>query len=161
MSSITLNDLQLGTEIYYHGDMANEPGFGKIMSTYFNASGSFVDVLMNDGRIFKSLAVTNFSAEYKGTGLTKFVTKEAYNAYREKKMAHLKYALEDINDHAPVDVKFGYIQWPILPDQLPAQKIVIYVDPGHGSHVVYDPKRHNLSPNDCAKILTEIITKEW
>lgn len=159
MTKLTLIDLPIETEIYYHGDMANEPGFGQVDANYFSASGEFVDLLMDDGRIFESLSVSNFSEEYDGTGLTKFVTRKAYNEWKSKQLAFLNRKLDGIKKPSPV--KFGYIQWPILIEQIPGQKILIYVDPGHGSHIVYDPKKHDLSLDDLAKIIVQIIGKEW
>lgn len=70
-----------GTKIYYGGDMANLEGFGTITDVIYTSHGTTYVIQMEDSRIIK---VPNycFSNEYKGHGGTRFVTKEAYENYR-------------------------------------------------------------------------------
>jgi len=82
MLSLKLSDLPEGIEIYYHGDMANDSGFGVVSGHNVDKFGHFVKVTMNDGRRF-TLPVSNFSSEYAGNGLTRFVTRAAYNDYQK------------------------------------------------------------------------------
>ena len=153
MPKLNLVDLKVGTEIYYGGDMANDPGFGIVIATHYSKSGQFLDVKIDDGRIFKSLSIMNFSSEYDGTGMTKFVKREAYNEWREKQLEMVHRGLYG----KPEKVKFGYVQFPLIP----GQKIQIYVVPDHGSHIIYDPDRHELSIEDHKKILSYILKKEF
>ena len=74
--------LQKGTEIYYTGDMANSEGFGEITKLYNDEYGDFVNITMDDGRKMKRLYTSMFSEKYSGNGSTRFVTKKAYDEYR-------------------------------------------------------------------------------
>ena len=75
-------ELTKGTRIYYGGDMANDDGTGTIIETYVDRWGSFVNIAMDDGREINDIRPGAFSEEYKGHGGTRFVTLEAYNAFR-------------------------------------------------------------------------------
>lgn len=77
-----MKTLPAGTRIYYGGDMANDEGFGTIKRAYRDRWGEFYDIDFEDGREMKALATVMFSEEYKGHGGTRFVTLEAYKAYR-------------------------------------------------------------------------------
>lgn len=77
------------TRIYYAGDMANDEGFGTIIKAYQDKWGSFYNILMDDGREINSLHTIAFSEIYKGHGGTRFVTEDAYNAYKEEMIQNL------------------------------------------------------------------------
>ena len=85
---MTLSDLPVGTEIYYHGDMANRDGFGKIVK---HTAGQWVSpsvtIDMEDGRHINLLPVCIFSEKYLGHGGTRFVTRAAYNRWYTERMA--------------------------------------------------------------------------
>ena len=77
-------EIQKGTKIFYHGDMANPQGFGVVTNRYANEWGEFVDIKMEDGREKIRITIVAFSDKYLGNGLTRFVTLKAYNEYRRK-----------------------------------------------------------------------------
>lgn len=78
-----LEDLPKGTRIYYGGDMANMDGFGTIIETISDKWGQFVTIKMDDGRDIEHLPICAFSPIFKGHGGTRFVTIDAFNAYRQ------------------------------------------------------------------------------
>ena len=80
-------NLNEGTRIYYGGDMANPDGFGVITKAYSDKWGSFVDVVMDDGREMRGLHTVGFSATYSGNGSTRFVTEAAYDEWRANQIA--------------------------------------------------------------------------
>ena len=87
-------ELTKGTRIYYGGDMANDDGTGTIIEAYVDKWGSFVDITMDDGRKINGLSIVSFSPEYLGHGGTRFVTLEAYNAFRRtqfERMGFMEY----------------------------------------------------------------------
>lgn len=73
--------LSVGTEIYNAGDMANNAGFGTIVK---NTDGR-IKIKMDDGRIIE-IQSYQFSEKYSGNHSTRFVTKEAYNTYRNEQL---------------------------------------------------------------------------
>lgn len=74
--------LAVGTRIYTTGDMANASGFGVVKSN----DGSMVTMAMDDGRTISTVAC-GFSSVYKGHCGTRFVTEDAYKAWRNEKLA--------------------------------------------------------------------------
>lgn len=75
-------DLKKGTRIYYTGDMANKEGLGVIThQSHRMYGGTFVTAKMDDGRIFKSLSLLDFSDTYKGTCGSRFTTEEAFEEF--------------------------------------------------------------------------------
>ena len=79
--------LTVGTEIYYAGDMANEPKFGIIAAVLEDKMyGTHLEVIYDDGTTTR-LSPCQFDDEYLGHAGTRFVTKAAYLAYREAAMA--------------------------------------------------------------------------
>jgi len=80
-------DLTEGTRIYYGGDMANSDGFGEITKAYSDRWGSFVDVVLDDGRHMRGLHTVGFSKTYSGNGSTRFVTEAAYDEWRANQIA--------------------------------------------------------------------------
>jgi len=78
--------LKKGTRIYYGGDMANDEGFGTITSQTTDKFGTFVGIKMDDGREM-NISIVCFSDEYLGHGGTRWVTKEAWEKFRNKTFA--------------------------------------------------------------------------
>jgi len=52
--------LTAGTKIYYTGDMANRDGFGTISTVIEDRFGTFYNIVMNDGRVFRSIMHCQF-----------------------------------------------------------------------------------------------------
>jgi len=82
-----------GMRIYWTGDMANDEGFGTIEVVYENRWGKFVDIAFDDGRFTQGISQHMFSPEYLGHGGTRWVTADAYKAWRREKMAQLTASL--------------------------------------------------------------------
>lgn len=80
--------LEIGTEVYNHGDMANEPKFGTVTGVSQDAYGTHLDVTYEDGTRTR-LQPCQFSEEFKGHSGTRFVTRAAYQAWRDGRMALL------------------------------------------------------------------------
>jgi hypothetical protein len=88
--------IEIGTEIYYHGDMANQSGFFKVVNVDYVYPGQSIqgaefelqelDGEFSEGRKFKIFG-SMIDAEYKGHGGTRFVTRAAYDAYRAELLA--------------------------------------------------------------------------
>ena len=76
--------MEQGTRIYFHGDMANSEGTGTVIEIKETKWGTDIIIKMDDGRDI-TVSPCNFSSEYKGNGLTRFVTLEAFNSYRKEK----------------------------------------------------------------------------
>ena len=55
----------------------------QVTETITDKWGQFVTIKMDDGRDIEHLPICGFSSEYKGHGGTRFVTIDAYNAYRQ------------------------------------------------------------------------------
>jgi hypothetical protein len=76
-----------GTEIYYTGDVANQPGFGVITTLNRDPQwGDTYDFTLEDGREIKGIATHSLGDKYEGHGGTRFVTREAYDAFRQEKL---------------------------------------------------------------------------
>jgi len=73
-----------GTEIYYTGDQANIGGFGVVTRSFEDKWGKWSDIKMNDGRDFANTPTSVISTNYNGTCSSRFVTRDAYNAYRQE-----------------------------------------------------------------------------
>jgi len=69
------------TRIYYHGDIANESGFGTVISRHETKWGVTINIAMDDGRHI-AIEETRFDKIYYGSGSTRFITEEAYKAWR-------------------------------------------------------------------------------
>ena len=87
--------LSENTRIYYGGDMANDSGLGTIVLNNSDKWGNWVNILMDDGRTMH-IPTSGFSPVYKGHGGTRFVTIDAYNAYRKNGLAQM-----GITDYTP------------------------------------------------------------
>ena len=84
--------LDVGTRIFYTGDMANSDGFGvvtkKIPEGSYNSA--CVEIKMDDGREMKMLPELLFSPKYSGNGSTRFVTEKAYKEWRKASIARMR-----------------------------------------------------------------------
>ncbi len=85
-----LDELPVGTRIYYGGDMANQSDFGVITKHRSDKFGQFVDTKLDDGRVQRSLPLCVFSPVYKGHGGTRFVTEKAYKEYRQQHLQNMQ-----------------------------------------------------------------------
>tara|TARA_Y100001937_G_scaffold127692_1_gene200717 strand:+ start:1741 stop:1992 length:252 start_codon:yes stop_codon:yes gene_type:complete len=74
--------MKKGTKIYYTGDQANIGGFGIVTRSFEDKWGKWSDIKMDDGRDFSNTPTNIISTRYHGTCGSRFVTKEAYDAYR-------------------------------------------------------------------------------
>jgi len=74
--------MEMGTKIYYTGDQANIGGFGIVTRSFEDKWGKWSDIKMDDGRDFGNTPTSIISTKYNGTCGSRFVTKEAYDAYR-------------------------------------------------------------------------------
>jgi hypothetical protein len=78
----------IGTEIYYTGDMANQSGFGVI--TAHRAGGNYgspsMDILMEDGREMFAIHMANFG-RHPGR---RFWTKAEYMMDRQQKIDQMR-----------------------------------------------------------------------
>ncbi len=84
-------EYKIGQKIYYRGDMANQPGWFEIVAIVNNGYCKGYDLKEIDGeRIFKSIYENMIYDIDKGNGLTRFVTEEAYKAYREQQLKALQ-----------------------------------------------------------------------
>lgn len=72
-------NLEIGTKVYYTGDMANDEGHGTIIG---ERDGRYI-VRLEDGRIFRPLPI-GVAKRYDGSGRYRFVTEGAYEAWREE-----------------------------------------------------------------------------
>ena len=77
-----IEDLPIGSRIYYGGDIENENGFGTVMEhKQDNSFGDFLTVLLDDGRCLKMIPALIIKNYYAGNGSTRLVTLQAYNSY--------------------------------------------------------------------------------
>jgi hypothetical protein len=79
------NEMQIGTHIYYHGDMANQSGFFKVVEID-GSHAKMVEIEVEGCNEIRNINIPVYGIdnEYKGHGGTRFVTRDAYNAYREE-----------------------------------------------------------------------------
>lgn len=88
-NNISRDYLEIGTKIYYTGDMANIEGFGEIIDikdSKFYGPKADIYVKLEDGRDMRILPL-NISNEYHGTCNPRFVTLDAYNRYHDEVVA--------------------------------------------------------------------------
>lgn len=81
----TINDLAIGTEIYYTGDMANQSGFG-VVSAHRPAtrwSKETADLKLDDGREINAIGPHMFDASLG----RRFVLRTEYETERAEKIA--------------------------------------------------------------------------
>ena len=82
------NTLEVGTEIYYTGDIANADGFGEIVETVASRMTKTIGIRFKDGREMTVRAV-QIGAEYHGHCNPRFVTRAAYDAYYNQRTANV------------------------------------------------------------------------
>jgi hypothetical protein len=84
-----LNELPIGTRIYYTGDMANIEHFGTITAHKSGRFGDQIEITPDADAERKPYWIPPemFSVKYLGHGGTRFVTEAAYHAWRESQMA--------------------------------------------------------------------------
>ncbi len=75
----TLN-IEVGTRIYNHGDMANVAHFGTITKIADN----YITIKIDDTEKTYCIPACMFSPVFKGNGLTRIVTEKAYKEYRKE-----------------------------------------------------------------------------
>ena len=90
----------IGQKIYYTGDMANCPGWFRI--TGFREVGQYNPNMyalteINGDRIFNGVFEIGIADKYDGRGGIRFVTEEAYKAYREQQLIALYESIEGEN----------------------------------------------------------------
>jgi hypothetical protein len=99
----------IGTETYYAGDIANTPGFGKIVKLIPNERfGATYDIEMEDGRPLLGIPTMLVSDKYEGHPSPRFVTKAAYDAYWKQRVKGKPY-FHGI-EHLTID-DAGYLSW--------------------------------------------------
>lgn len=84
--------IQVGSRIYYRGDMANNPGWFTVtgLRPATKYSPEQVELMEVEGE-FRSKVVPAFMVSHKdsGNGSTRFVTERAYNELRAERMAEM------------------------------------------------------------------------
>ena len=86
-----MENLYVGTEIYYTGDQANRSGFGKVVGVGCDSFISrWYDIELDDGRKISSLNHVCFRPKYAGNCSTRFVTRAAYDEWRAEALARLE-----------------------------------------------------------------------
>jgi|TARA_R110000824_G_scaffold369135_1_gene558553 hypothetical protein len=91
INDIEMTDIKVGTRIYYGGDMANPDGFGTVSDVGRNSfTAKWYSIDMDDGTFISMLPACMFSKKYAGNGSTRFVTKDAYDAWRAEALADMK-----------------------------------------------------------------------
>jgi hypothetical protein len=99
----------IGTEIYYAGDIANTPGFGKIVRLTPNERfGATYDIELDDGRELRGIPTILVGNEYHGYHGTRFVTRAAYDAYWKERVESPAW-FHGI-EHMTLD-EDGYLRW--------------------------------------------------
>jgi len=69
---------EIGTRVYYRGDMANSDGFGTITSIRSDKYANWTEITLDDGRTLRP-NTSMISDTDSGNGLTRIVTLAAYN----------------------------------------------------------------------------------
>jgi hypothetical protein len=76
----------IGTEIYYAGDIANQPGFGKIVRLEQSPRfGATYDIELEDGRDMLGIPTILVGDKYLGHGGARLVTRAAYEAWKAER----------------------------------------------------------------------------
>jgi hypothetical protein len=84
-----MKNIEIGTKIYYRGDMANMEGFGEVTSVMNDRFGSYFSAVLEDGREINKLPAHMLSEEDTGNGMTRFCTLAAFNERRELILADM------------------------------------------------------------------------
>jgi len=91
--------LSIGTRIFNGGDMANAEHFGtitKIIQTRWQQEYEITPDPDAERKPY-TIPFCGFSDVYLGHGGTRFVTEEAYKAYRMKKIEEMRQAMAKLN----------------------------------------------------------------
>ncbi len=88
-----MNDLSIGTRIFNHGDMANVPTWSVIVGRKEDEWGVSYTLRDEDDGHQWGIFAGQVSAEYKGNGLTRIVTEEAFAVWHREKLAQLEAAV--------------------------------------------------------------------
>lgn len=76
----------IGTEIYYTGDMANQPARGEVVKHRHSTDwGGSLDIRLEDGRECKGIQMSNFS----GPG-RRFILWTEYQTERERQIEEMR-----------------------------------------------------------------------
>ena len=84
--------LELGSKIYYTGDMANQDGFFEVFAFRNPNCYDIKECQGGDGRVFCGVYDSQIAREYSGHCGTRFVTLEAHDAYRNARIEEAKRA---------------------------------------------------------------------
>ncbi len=87
---MTENELRIGTEVYYTGDMANVSGFGKVTAWTHGRFGSQVQITLEDGGGEDGEEARGFwvhPASFDPSPGRRFVLRSEYEANRAARMA--------------------------------------------------------------------------
>ncbi len=79
-----LSELEIGTKLFYTGDIANASDWGEILSKSESPSdgfGGWVEVKFEDGKSTAKLWPSQIGDVYRGHCNPRFVTLEAYQKY--------------------------------------------------------------------------------
>ncbi len=82
LTELSMLSTAAGLEVYYTGDMANPDGFGQVAWT--SVAGDSL-VKLDDGREFR-IKRSDIGSKYEGNCSVRFVTRTAYNEYREARL---------------------------------------------------------------------------
>lgn len=95
---------KIGQKIYYRGDMANQPGWFEISEVIENPyfRGYDLKEIGGKGRTLKRIFESGISEVDKGHCGTRFVTEEAYKAYREQQIKAMREAAARFRQRATV-----------------------------------------------------------
>ena len=88
-----MKKLTVGTRVFNNGDMANQEHFGTITNILRSKWGDEYEITPDpdsDRDRPYTIPIIMFCEEYKGHGGTRFVTEEAYKAYRQKQIEAFK-----------------------------------------------------------------------
>ena len=88
-------ELTVGTRVYNHGDRANIDHFGTITEVRTDQWGTNYQITPDADSTSTEpywVFAAAFANEYQGNGLTRFVTEDAYQDYRETQLRQLRAA---------------------------------------------------------------------
>lgn len=77
------SNIEVGTRIYYTGDMANDPAWGTVVMQ----RGGYCDIQQDNGHLMASILLCAIGHRYNGTCNPRFVTETAYHAWRAERLA--------------------------------------------------------------------------
>ena len=83
--------MDIGTKIYYRGDMANPEGFGEITEISKDKYGYWFSTKLEDGREQRHIPMDMMKEHDTGDGHTRFCTMDAYLKRRDDLLAEINY----------------------------------------------------------------------